>query len=144
MPCGTEGRFSPSRKTYSGLDQATTSRGTMKNWKLVLVLSVFTGCTDDMTSTEEQAVASRYIVSCSSALPASFESKAASRGDTLHHFYADAGFAVVSTTKSSAYASAACVVVQDVQRQWLTPMQAHAVPAAAANPPNTGDDDFLF
>ena len=114
------------------------------NRKALLVLGTLVGCTDDMMSAEEQAVASRHIVSCANALPASFANTVANRGDDLHHHHAAAGFAVVTTATPSAYATASCTVVADVVRTWIAPARTYALSAQSINPPTSGDDDFLF
>ena len=115
----------------------------MKNWKALLALGLVVGCTDEGVTTEEQAIASRYIVSCANALPATFSGKVAARGDSLGHFYPAAGFATVTTSSPNAYANASCLVAPDVRTRWIAPLQTRAVPHGI-NPPNTNDDDFFF
>jgi subtilisin family serine protease len=115
----------------------------MKSWKLMLALGAMVGCADESIGVEEQAVASRYIVSCQSALPANFAAKAAQNGDAIRHKFDAAGFAVVSTSKPNSYASAGCWVVADSVGEWVAPPQTFAAPAVV-NPPFVVDDDFFF
>lgn len=119
----------------------------MKSWKLVLALGAVVGCADESVGVEEQAVASRYVVSCAGALPAGFSAKVAQNGDVVRHRFDGAGFAVVSTSKPTSYASSSCWVVPDSTRTWVAPMQTVAAPpstAAIGNPPFVDDDDFFF
>jgi len=115
----------------------------MKMWKAMVAIGAVVGCAEEAVDTAEQAVASRYVVSCQAALPASFASKVAQNGDVIRHQFSNAGFAVVSTAKPNSYSSAGCWVVPDSVRQWIAPVETVAAPTVA-NPPFVADDDFLF
>ncbi len=113
-------------------------------WTLGIAAGLLGGCAldgDEVGSTE-QGVRAKYIVSCTSALPSNFASKAAARGDTVGHLFAAGGFATVSTGTPNSYASGSCTVVADVTAQWVEP--AAQFTSDAANPPLSYDDDFFF
>jgi subtilisin family serine protease len=111
----------------------------------LVICGTLVGCDDSMFATDEQEVGSTYLVSCASPLATNFAAKAAQRGDVIGHLFAGAGFATVQTTTPNSYAAPGCTVAQDVRTQWLEPGEQVQVPAAAAaNPPTSGDDDFLF
>ncbi len=113
-------------------------------WSGLMLLGTLVGCDDVGTSAEHRAAGSTYIITCASALAPSFAATAARRGDVVGHLFPAAGFATVATAAPDRYATEGCSVVQDVRVRWIEPGPQWVAPAAAANPPYTGDDDFYF
>jgi subtilisin family serine protease len=98
-------------------------------------------CATDDIATDHQAVNNRIIVTCLNGLPGNFADTVAANGDSVRHQHAN-GFAVVNTANPDAYAALGCSVTNDVVAQFVDPHE--NVAYDAANPPNSGDDDFLF
>lgn len=109
---------------------------------LTLGLGACGAADDETVDTIQQGLTANYVITCKSALPANFPATIAANGDTLVHFVPDGGFAVVATGSPNTYKSTSCDVELDIAVQWVTPHQNVAL--EAANPPNSGDDDFFF
>jgi subtilisin family serine protease len=78
---------------------------------------------------------------------AAFKQQITAAGGTITNTIPEAGIAVVSTTNANFKANAASLgtIAPNLRVQWVDPArQVEAPVVSAANPPNSGDDDFFF
>jgi lantibiotic leader peptide-processing serine protease len=85
----------------------------------------------------------RFIVSRNGRLGA-VDAFAVRRGDAVHVFQPEAGFAVVETSDPAAYRRFGDIVVRDAVVTWREPTTVVAFESDLADPPFSGSADFFF